>query len=143
MSRGVSPIGEHSQGVAANRHQRPSRSHRLPSQTTGAALGPISRNEFEVLIGNRISLITFNAVWCAPCRKQDPVIDELIRIYGGKATVVRINVDQNQLMAMELGIQSIPTTILFKGGRELNRYIGFQTLETLDHVMMDALASSF
>ena len=123
-----------------NDHRHPSVRLEDERETVVSEIGPVSREEFQALIGNGVSLINFNAAWCSPCRDQEPVVDALTRAYAGRATVVRINIDQNQVIAMALGIQSIPTTLLFKEGRELNRFIGFQTMETLDQVLEDALA---
>jgi thioredoxin 1 len=86
-----------------------------------------------------VTLIDFNAPWCAPCRAQEPVILALDRRYGNKATIAKLNIDENHEMAMTLGIQSIPTTILYKEGCEVSRFIGLQSTETLARAIGDAL----
>lgn len=103
-----------------------------------AALELISKKQFEHTIQNGVSLIDFNAHWCGPCRAQDPIIDELNKAYEGTATIAKLNIDKNQRVAMDLGIQSIPTIILFKEGNEIRRFIGLQAADTL-HDALDAI----
>jgi thioredoxin 1 len=104
-----------------------------------AVLELITQKEFEQTIRTGVSIIDFNAHWCAPCRAQDPIIDALNEAYLGKATVARLNIDENQIIAMDLSIQSIPTIIIFKEGREMARFIGLQEAETLDKALKNAL----
>jgi thioredoxin 1 len=98
-----------------------------------------SRKELEQTIRKGVTLIDFNAPWCAPCRAQEPVIMELDQQYAGKATIAKLNIDENQEMAMNLGIQSIPTMILYREGREIGRFIGLQSAETLSRAIGEAL----
>jgi len=79
-----------------------------------------------------VTLVDFDAPWCGPCRAQQPIIGTLKKNYRGKASIRKINIDKNRDIALHLGIQSIPTIILFKDGREMNRFIGIQTTETLN-----------
>jgi thioredoxin 1 len=66
---------------------------------------------------------------------RQPIIDALKKNYQGKATVKKINIDENRDIAINLGIQSIPTIIIYKNGKEINRFIGLQTTETLKHAL--------
>lgn len=86
---------------------------------------------FERLIGTGVTLVDFNAPWCAPCRIQSPIISQLSEKFKGRAAIVEINVDENQRQALKLGITSIPTLILFKNGREMRRLVGLQSAEDL------------
>jgi len=95
--------------------------------------------DFDKIIENGLCLVDFNAPWCGPCRSQDPIINQLGQSYKGKAHVVKINIDENSKIAMKLGIQSIPTIIIFKNGKEVGRFVGLQTAETLNRVMKDNL----
>ncbi len=104
-----------------------------------AAAELISQKEFEHLIRKGVSLIDFNAPWCDPCRAQNPIIAELEKDYSGKAIVAKVNIDENKSIAFSLGIQSIPTIIIFKEGREMLRFIGFQATETLDKALKEIL----
>ena len=100
-----------------------------------AATGRLNQKKFERSILHGVTLVDFDAPWCAPCRAQKPIIDALKKNYQGKAAVKKINIDDNRDIALHLGIQSIPTIILFNEGREMNRFIGVQTEETLNRAL--------
>ncbi len=80
--------------------------------------------EQEVINSNVPVLIDFWATWCGPCRMIAPFIDELANEYEGKAKICKLDVDNNQETAMNLGIRSIPTIVIFKGGEAVDRIIG-------------------
>jgi len=71
-----------------------------------------------------LMLIDCWAAWCGPCRMIAPVVDELARDYVGRVTVGKLNVDENPETAMSFGIMSIPTLLIMKGGKEVDRIIG-------------------
>jgi thioredoxin 1 len=95
----------------------------------------LSEKDFKYAIGKGVTLVDFNAPWCAPCRAQDPILNRLAERFSGKAAVAKINIDENREIALNLGIQSIPTLIFFKNGRELQRFVGLQS----EKVLADAL----
>lgn len=78
--------------------------------------------------------------WCAPCQAQKPILDQLAKAYHGKASVMDLNVDEHRESAMAFGITSIPTSIVFKDGREVERFIGLQNAEVLFDAIEKALA---
>lgn len=80
--------------------------------------------EKEVLNSNEPVLVDFYADWCGPCKMMAPVVEELARELQGKAKVGKINVDENQDLAMEYNVMSIPTLIIFKEGKEFKRFVG-------------------
>lgn len=80
--------------------------------------------EKEVLNSEQPVLVDFYADWCGPCKMMAPVVEELARELEGKAKVGKINVDENQELAMEYNVMSIPTLIIFKEGKEFKRFIG-------------------
>ena len=82
--------------------------------------------EFEQATHNGVCLVDFNAPWCAPCRIQEPIISQLGNQFSGRATVATVNIDENQGIAASLGIQSIPTLIIFKKGVEMGRFVGIR-----------------
>jgi len=96
-------------------------------------------NSFQETTTNGVVLVDFNAPWCGPCRFQEPIIKNIAKQFEGKAIVSEVNVDENRETAIRLGIQSIPTLILFKNGREIKRFIGLQPAETLSHAIQSAL----
>jgi thioredoxin len=71
-------------------------------------------------------LLDFWAAWCGPCRLIAPTIDELAKELAGKAVVGKLNVDENQMTAARFGVQSIPTLLIVKNGREAERIVGVQ-----------------
>jgi thioredoxin 1 len=69
-------------------------------------------------------IVYFWAVWCPPCKMVSPVIENLAEKYSGKIKVVKVNTDDNQILAMKYNIMSIPTIMLFKDGKTLERSVG-------------------
>jgi len=94
-----------------------------------------SKEEYQSIIENGLTLMDFNAPWCAPCRAQEPILEQLSTQYEGSAVIAAINVDENQDVAALLGIQSIPTMIIFKNNKEIQRFVGVQSEGTLSEVM--------
>jgi thioredoxin 1 len=85
----------------------------------------------EVLKSDKPVLVDFWAVWCGPCQMQGPVVDDVAKAVEGKAKVGKMNVDENPQVAQKLGIMSIPTLMIFKGGTVVKQFIGVQSKETL------------
>ncbi|HEU4605766.1 MAG TPA: thioredoxin [Nitrososphaera sp.] len=84
----------------------------------------------EVLRSNLPVFVDFWAEWCGPCRMVGPAVEQIGKIMAGKVKVAKLNVDENQEIAMKYGVQSIPSLILFKGGKEMARTIGAAPKET-------------
>jgi thioredoxin 1 len=99
-----------------------------------------SRSDLEKVIRDGVTLVDFNAPWCGPCRAQEPIVNEVGERYNGKADIATMNIDNNSDVALNLGIQSIPTLIIFKDGQEVGRFVGLQKAETLNQAMDQALA---
>ena len=85
----------------------------------------------EVLNSEQPVLVDFYADWCGPCKMMSPVVEELARELQGKAKVGKINVDENQDLAMEYNVMSIPTLIIFKEGKEFKRFVGVRNKNEL------------
>lgn len=79
----------------------------------------------KVIKADKPVLVDFYAEWCGPCRMAAPIIDALADQYGDKVVVGKVDVDQSGQVAQTLGVMSIPTVIMFKGGKEVERKIGF------------------
>lgn len=78
----------------------------------------------QVLQSDQPVLVDFWAEWCGPCRALGPVIDSLSDEYGDRARVAKIDVDANQQIAMQYGIRSIPTVMLFHKGQVVETFVG-------------------
>ena len=71
-------------------------------------------------------LVDFWAPWCGPCKQLTPILEKVVRAQGGKVRLVKINIDENQTIANQLRIQSIPTVYAFRDGRPLDGFMGAQ-----------------
>ena len=86
--------------------------------------------------------VDFWAEWCGPCRMVGPAVEQIAKIMAGKVKVAKLNVDENQEIAMKYGVQSIPSLILFKGGQEVARTIGAAPKETYIKFIENSLAKA-
>jgi len=83
-------------------------------------------NVEEALKEKKVTVLDFWAPWCGPCRMLGPIIDELSNDNSGKdVTIAKINVDENQGLALKYGVRGIPTVIVLKEGEEKTRKVGF------------------
>ena len=87
--------------------------------------------EQEVLKSDKPVLVDFWAAWCGPCQMMGPVINELAEEVKEKYKVGKLNVDENRETASKYGVMSIPTLIIFKGGKEIKQFVGVQSKENL------------
>ncbi|MGD8795135.1 MAG: thioredoxin [Anaerolineae bacterium] len=94
----------------------------------------VTDDTFEdvVLNADVPAMVDFWAPWCGPCRMVAPIVEDLAKEYGGRAVIAKVNTDENVETASKLGIMGIPTLILFKGGVEVGRVVGFAPRQTLE-----------
>ena len=90
------------------------------------ALTHVSDADFgeEVLQAEGLTIVDFWAPWCGPCKMLSPIVEQLAEEYAGKAKICKLETDENQNVAVNFGIMSIPTLIFFKNGIEIYRHIG-------------------
>jgi thioredoxin 1 len=81
--------------------------------------------DLEVVDESTPVLVDFWATWCGPCQMAGPILDELDKEYDGKIKIGKVNVDEEPGLAQKYGVMSIPTVVLFKEGKEVDRQIGF------------------
>jgi thioredoxin 1 len=94
--------------------------------------------EEKVLKSSLPVLVDFWAAWCGPCRMAAPVLDELSEEYKDKVGIAKIDVDSNSESTQKYNVLSIPTTILFKNGEEVDRQVGFAGKEAFEKVIKKA-----
>ena len=76
-------------------------------------------------------LVDFWADWCGPCRRQDPVLNELTQDLAGRASIVKVNVDEEPGLAARFSVRSIPALLVFRDGELVQRHTGVQSRPTL------------
>lgn len=89
----------------------------------------VERSPFPVLLD-------FWAEWCGPCRIVAPVIEQLAKDFAGKVRIAKLNVDENPATAARFRVQSIPTLIVLKSGKEADRIVGAQSKEAISRRLM-------
>ncbi|ETR74519.1 MAG: Thioredoxin [Candidatus Magnetoglobus multicellularis str. Araruama] len=95
-----------------------------------------SNKDFHKFIVCGVKLVVFYAQWCASCKSQEPILEKMAQHYAGKAIIASMNIDNNNETAIKLGIKSIPTLIIYKNGKEIQRFIGLQSEEMLLNAMI-------
>jgi len=91
----------------------------------------LTDKNFQQLTKNRVVLVDFWAEWCAPCRMMAPVLNEVAEELTGTTRVGKVNIEQHQSLAQKYKVRSIPTLILFKNGKEIDRFVGVKNKEFL------------
>lgn len=91
----------------------------------------LTDSNFQNTIKEGVTLVDFWAVWCAPCRMQGPIIEEVATEIGDKATIAKLDVDKNSMTSRRYGIRNIPTMMIFKDGELVQTFVGLKDKNTL------------
>lgn len=95
----------------------------------------VNRNKFkEEIQANNLVLVDFFATWCPPCKAISKVVEEFAK-ENANIKVLKVNVDDEQELAIEFNVMSVPTLIVIKDGKEINRSIGFTTKESIENLI--------
>lgn len=89
----------------------------------------------EILNSNIPVIVDFYADWCGPCKMMAPIIEEISKDLNQKAKVAKINVDENQELAIEYGIMSIPTVLIFDKGELKTQLVGLRGKEEIENIV--------
>ena len=85
----------------------------------------------EIISNNNLVLVDFYTEWCGPCKMLAPIIAEIKEELKDKVYVIKVNVDEEEDLSNKFGIYSIPTLVLIKGGKEIDRKVGYNTKQIL------------
>ena len=101
----------------------------------------LDQSNFAEVIGSqeKMTLVDFWASWCMPCKAVAPIVDKLAEEYSDKIVVGKVNVDEQQAIAVQYEIMSIPTLILFKGGQVLETVVGVRRFQDYQSVLQKHL----
>jgi thioredoxin 1 len=98
----------------------------------------LNDDNFQEETAQGVTLVDFFADWCGPCRMMEPIIHELANEMEGKAKVAKLDIEAAQRTTASLQVTSIPTLILFKDGKEVNRVVGLKDKDSLKNLIESA-----
>lgn len=99
----------------------------------------LTDTSFKKQIKSGVTLVDFWAAWCMPCKVLGPTVSEVADELGDKADICKLNIDENKKTASELGIRSIPTMIIFKDGKIVNKIVGVKSKGVIVKAVMEHL----
>lgn len=124
---------------SANAQVNPNESSvKEPTMSNTSNVVHLTSGAFEKVKGqDKPVLIDFWAPWCGPCRMQGPILDQVSSRIGDRAIVAKVNVDEEPTLASPFGVQAIPTLVIMKGGKVVQRFTGVQQADTLVKALKD------
>jgi thioredoxin 1 len=101
----------------------------------------LTSSDFNEAVNDGVVLVDFWATWCAPCRRQGPIVESLAGAYGEQAGFAKVDIDANGQLAARFQIRAIPTLILFRDGEEVERFVGLTSRNDLATAINKALGN--
>lgn len=98
----------------------------------------LTEENFDKEIQSGLTLVDFYADWCGPCRMLTPILEKLSKEMKGKAVIAKIDIDKAQRVASDFQVTSIPTLVLFQGGKEIGRLVGLRDEETIKDFVLSS-----
>ncbi len=99
----------------------------------------LTKENFDQTVAQGVTLVDFFAQWCGPCKMLAPVIDRLGEKFHGKATVAKIDIDDQMDLASQFGVMTIPTVLVFKDGKVVSQIVGMQSEAKLTKMVEESL----
>ena len=99
----------------------------------------VGSDNFAAETQSGVVLVDFFAPWCGPCRRQTPILEQIAPDFEGRAKIIKVDTDKAQDVAVQYGIQSIPTLIIMKNGAKVEQFVGVQPAESLKAALDKAL----
>ena len=91
----------------------------------------LDETNFKHQVGQGVSIVDFWATWCMPCKVMAPILNDIAEEMTGKVKVCKVDVDKHQQLAANYSVRNIPTLIMFKDGKEINRFVGVKQKDFL------------
>lgn len=97
----------------------------------------VGKNNFqkEVISSDKLVLVDLYATWCGPCKALAPILEDLEKKYDGKVKAVKINVDDEESLAVKLGIISVPTVVFYKNGKTVASFVGVRSASEIGKII--------
>ena len=103
----------------------------MPDTPNSPKIKVLNNKNFKPIIRSGITLVDFWAPWCGPCKMMAPILNDVAESADADVTVAKVNVDHNQPLANKYKVRNIPTLVMFKDGKEINRYVGVKNKKFL------------
>lgn len=102
----------------------------------------VTDSSLAIEVQEGFTLVDFWAPWCGPCKMLGPVLEELEEEFAPKIKIAKLNIDENNEIASQLGIMSIPTMVLYKDGQPIEKIVGYQPKEVLQEYLTEKIATN-